>query len=151
MAEPLTIVSLAIGGWGAGLSTVLGVRQVRHDRRTLGVRCEVGYAARQHRGLQEVVTVTAVNEGHRPVEVLRVSFRLDDGYDVHAMIPADTPQPDLPKLLGDGQSVTLLYAKDLFDRIEKEEGRRVVSAIVTDASGTEFLAPYTSPPSPGVT
>ena len=136
-----TIVSLVIGAWGAGLSTYLAWRMMRRDRRSLKVMCEIGYDARQTRGLQQVIAVTAVNDGHRPVQVTRLVFWLDDGQPIHSMPPADKKQPELPVMLGDGESVTLSYDWEVFRRIEKEEDRKVVRVTVYDAGLNDYNAP----------
>jgi hypothetical protein len=92
----------------------------------------------------KVVEVRAVNDGHRPLEVATVSFRLDNDYDVHVMPAAEVGHPDdLPKLLTDGQSATQLYDLGPFGEMEKE-GRRIVSAVVTDAAGNEYTTAYPS-------
>jgi hypothetical protein len=44
-----------------------------------------------------VISVFAVNEGHRPIEVGGVSFRLEDGYDV--LVVPEIGKPKLPVLL----------------------------------------------------
>jgi hypothetical protein len=143
MAEPLTFVSLGIGAWGATIATGLAVLQERRrERRTLNVTCHVGYMPGTGQRAIAVISVFAVNEGHRPIEVSGVSFRLEDGYDV--LVVPEIGKPKLPVLLGDGQSVVTHYDKATLDGIEKE-GRRVVWAVVWDASRTECTAPYPPP------
>ena len=136
-----TIVSLVIGAWGALLSTYLAVRALRRERRTLKVVSEVGLEVRQNsQNLQEVLAVSAINDGHRPIQVARIVFWLSDGQPIDSMPPADSPQPELPVVLGDGEGVTLTYDWEVFRRIEKEEDRKVVSVSVYDAARTRYDA-----------
>jgi hypothetical protein len=133
--DTVTIVSLVIGAWGALLSSSLAWRAVRRDRRTLKVVSEVGYEVRRNsRGLQEVLAVTAINDAPRPIQVTRVVFWLSDAQPIHSMPPADSPQPELPAVLKDGEGVTLMYDWEAFRQIEKEEDRKVVSVSVYDAT-----------------
>jgi len=140
MAEPLTFISLGIGAWGAGVATVLGVRQVRHDRRTLKVICRWGVASHDDGASEKVVLVRAINEGSRPVELHGVTFRFEDGKELLIM-PVAGPD-DLNKLLGDGQSASFHFAKRALDEAEEAAQSRIVHAVVADASTNEYLAQY---------
>jgi hypothetical protein len=137
----LTIISLAIGGWGAIVATTLAVRQFRRDRRSLKVVCEPGENTSSAEGEgwsfdERLVRVRAINEGRRPVEVRHVRFRTEDGAIVQPVPVAG--QPVLPELLGDGQCVTLLFDMATLEK----DASHLAFAEVVDASQKQYLAPY---------
>lgn len=71
-----------------------------------------GDAAKQPQGMQEVIEVTAVNDGHRPVEVAKVARRDSEmrllslaleqvqRLDARGAEAADRPQPTVPRVSG---------------------------------------------------
>jgi len=81
-----TIVSLVIGAWGAVVATVLGVRELRRDKRRVHVECETrwgkmpvdtrGFGKFSSTALQDelFVRVRVQNLGQRPVEPRHVFF-----------------------------------------------------------------------------
>jgi hypothetical protein len=140
MAEPLTFVSLGIGAWGACVATVLGVRQIRHDRRTLKVICKWGVATDDDGTARKVVLVRAINEGSRPVELHGVTFRFEDGKELLAVPVAG--RDDQNKLLGDGESASFHYDKGTLENAEHEAQTLIAYAVVADASTNVYLAPY---------
>lgn len=50
-----TVVSLAIGAWGATVATILGAREIKHSRRSLKVICRWGVAQHDDDTHQKVV------------------------------------------------------------------------------------------------
>lgn len=140
MAEPLTYLSLGLGAWGTTVATVLGVRQLRHDRRSLKVICRWGVATQDDGTTRKVVLVRAINEGSRPVELHGVTFRFEDGKE---LLPTPIAgRADQNKLLGDGQSASLHYDKGTLEEAEQEAQARLAYAVVADASTNVYLAPY---------
>lgn len=135
-----TVVSLVIGGEGAIVATTLAVQQLRHYRRTVRVECREGVASSADGSTRFIIRVRAINEGRRPVEVRHVCFRTADGRLI-------TPPPvaggrEIPTLLGDGQSATQQFEKDTLERAERDSGVSLAFAVVSDASGNEYLAAY---------
>lgn len=72
----MTIVALGVAAYGAILSTILAIYQVRRDRRKLKVLAKsllwIGTEAGETYYLLEV---RAVNDGHRPIEVRQAVVR----------------------------------------------------------------------------
>jgi hypothetical protein len=137
-----TVVSLVIGGWGAVLATVMRVREMRHDRRSLKVTCIVAYRfPKDDKGeakLQMAISVTAINEGRRPIEVTQVVFRRADGTPgFHSMpIPGDPP---FARLLGDGQASRVYFDKAKLEEWQAMDDSPVRWAVVSDVSGNEYV------------
>lgn len=135
-----TIVSLAIGAWGATVATILGAREIKHSRRSLRVICRWGVAQHDDGTHQKVILVRAINEGSRPIELHGVTFRFADGKELLAVPVAGGD--DLQKLLGDGQSASFHYGRRALEEAEHEAQVRIAYAVVADASTNEYIAPY---------
>lgn len=135
-----TVVSLAIGAWGAAVATILGAREIKRSRRSLKVICRWGVAQHDSGGYQKVILVRAINEGSRPVELHGVTFRFEDGKELMAIPIAGGA--DQNKLLGDGQSASFHYDRGALEEAEHEAQTLIAHAIVSDASTNEYIAPY---------
>jgi hypothetical protein len=139
MAEPLVWASLAIGGGGLGLSLIQERRMRNRDQRSLTIRCRPSFEVVGPHNVVGAITVIAVNDGHRPVEVASVGFEGENGERIPMLPIGDIPWP---VLLTDGKSVEVPFDKDTFDRMLKQEGRRVAQAVVWDAAGARYAAPF---------
>lgn len=135
-----TAISLALGAWGAGLATALGLREVRRDKRKLDVRCHTNTVMHEHREPEPVICVRAVNDGRRPIEVISVRFWLSNG-GVLDLDPMMTGNP-FPILLGDGQGLTLYYEREVLDAMADEQQAVIRYLTVFDASGFPWGADY---------
>jgi hypothetical protein len=93
-------ITLAIAGYGAGLSTYNLVQAVRRDRRQLKVSMSTAlYTYGPDLG-PAMLSIEVVNTGHRPVVVNPPTLRLPDNKTL-ALMGADGIS-DFPKELGDG-------------------------------------------------
>ena len=63
------LLALLIASYGAVLSTILAIRELRKDRRKVRVTCRMALAPSPGGDVWEFVSVEAVNVGHRPVEM----------------------------------------------------------------------------------
>lgn len=138
-----TVVSLAIGAWGAAVATILGAREIKHSRRSLKVICRRGVAQHDDGSYQKVILVRAINEGSRPIELHGVTFRFADGKELLAIPVAG--RDDLQKLLGDGQSASFHYDKRVLEEAEHKAQARIACVVVADASTNEYVVPYELP------
>jgi hypothetical protein len=143
-----TVISLVVGAWGAILATILGVRELRRDRRVVRVSCETLWG-KNHDGADELfVRIRVVNEGHRPVEARHVLFRSRDGR--QAPVPDGLTrgqwQPDnfrqLPRVLGDGESVVVDFETALLEAAQQRLGVTIETVEVMTSVGGPYLAQY---------
>ena len=137
--ETIEIVTIGIALWGAGLSTILALREFTKDRRKVKVYCYIGSMPLLH--LEEphftFVGVDITNTGHRPITIVGVGFELENGI-IYTEIRDSVQKPLLPIRLEDGDSF-----KQIFDYQElkkashefREKGLRFVSISVRDAEG----------------
>ena len=127
-------------------------RDKRLDTRSVTVTCrkaftsipqaylaQAGVMPPQHS--RDVIAVRAVNDAHRPVEIRSVHFRTSVGRTLKAT-PLGGTGNQLPKLLGDGESVTLLFHKATLVQPMLDNDMTITHAVVTDADSNPYAAPY---------
>lgn len=131
------ILTLVIALWGAVLSTILGVHQLRRDR--VQVEVKIGWAMTLSAidSSEEYISIQATNVGHRPVTIASGGF-LTSGDDSILVID-NLPGADvLPKKLEDGDSVTLYFGMNRMSQIEADlfqQDTRLTKAFVKDERG----------------
>jgi hypothetical protein len=131
-----TTVSLVLGVWGAGLSTVLLVRQVRSDRRSVLVRARIGHRTGPDGARHRVLALWITNQGKRPVEIRSVALELINGrFAVFEAIEGDS----LPVRLSDGEGMTLHFQLGQFKRALQNQPAKYI--IATDATGATYTCP----------
>lgn len=133
MSEPTIWIAL----YAAVLSTIIGVHTLRKERRRLKVTCAISLVPDPHNdGVLELVDITAINPGSRPVSINAAGLSLSNGNAILPREHAIGPYP-LPKKLEDGESVSLLIRTSHVREALKEvgEGVRLTKAFVRDAEG----------------
>jgi hypothetical protein len=105
------------------------------------VSCQVSFAPDEFGELEPVAFVSAVNEGHRPVEASSIVFWLSNSEPVWAMPYASIDQPGMPQLLGDGQSMVAAYDWHALSAIAREQDAKVVRVTVFDGGRNKYEAP----------
>lgn len=124
--------------YGAGLATFLGYREIRRERRSVVVFCRpVLEPSPSGRGMEGYIGVRAVNVGHRPVEIIEAWFHWDQ---MSGQVTSVTSPrwPQLPRVLGDGESITVRYDEESFGRLIESNGMphsvRVVDSLDNEYS-----------------
>ena len=134
------ILTLVIAAYAAILSTILGIVQFRRERRAVKVTCRLAVSALPDGQTVELVSIEAVNTGHRPVELHMAGLLMSNG---HSFVQAASRvgRIPLPRKLTDGESVSILLDLDkarLAIRDADIQGLRYMSAFVRDAEGHEY-------------
>jgi hypothetical protein len=142
--SPVDALALFFALWGAILSTVLGVRELRREKRNLRVFLEyvTGYERYQ---------VVIVNTGFRPVTINAVSIEalpaykgapapIDDEMETGPYLTEESEEK-LPATLKDGDALTLEVDHLLQDRVSHGKGR--LDALVYDAEGNLYKSTTT--------
>lgn len=141
-------IALLLGIYGAILSTVLAVRETRRDHRKVKVTCSLGILTGFRFEPIEAIMITVVNVGHRPVEITSAGFNLTDKRIMVVMDDiAPNHQQPLPKMIADGESVTVHKYKDSISGGLEEHWRRagnsdlkITGAYVRDSTGRTYRA-----------
>lgn len=135
------ILTLLVALYGAVPSTVLGVRELRRDRRQVRVACKMALAPNPvGSGVWEFVSVEAVNDGYRPVEVKMAGLLMSSGEFFTQLRSNMGPLP-LPKKLEDGDSIAVHFDYSEVEKALRErssEGVVFTKAVVRDAAGREY-------------
>ena len=128
--------TLLLAIWGAGLSTLLGIRTLWLDRRRLRVSCSAAFASLPTGETCEFIVITAVNVGKRLVEVRTAELLLNNREKYTQPVSRMGPQP-FNRRLEDGESVSFHLDLDelLRSAAKLDRGVRFERAIVTDAEG----------------
>lgn len=109
-----------LGIYSALLSTTLAIREWRKDERKLNVRCEYGSLQGGAFGPpKEVLTIRAVNTGHRPVEIVAAGWEFSDKHTGAAFMDVDGKVP-FPKVIEPGASFSISnYLDSVQSTLEK--------------------------------
>ena len=134
LSEALTLL---IAVYGASLSTVLAVREIRKERRRVAVTCRVALVPAPVEGVWKFVDVSAVNVGHRPVEIRAAGLNMSNGHQFTQLKNNLGPIP-LPKKLEDGDSVSVMFDYVQVEKAAREHQAVFTSAFVRDAEGNEY-------------
>jgi hypothetical protein len=138
----LEAITLLLAIYGAVLSTILAIREIRKDERKILVRCNLVLSTIHLDEVRQHIKISAVNVGHRPVELVSTGLYLSNKL-VFTPMPGGTMNVPLPKKLNDGDSVDILI--DLLKAQKALEEQRAVNhkvipkfAFVRDAEGNEY-------------
>ena len=135
------IITLAIAIYGAFISTILGVKELRRERRSIKIML-------QHVYPQEWATVVVVNNGFRPVTIESIGLSIqgeDPKYKNHyenipfeGLIASDETRGNfpLPCKLDDGESVEIFLSDLIRDEVFGEQ--RKAKIYITDAEGNVY-------------
>lgn len=145
--DTATAITLVIAAWGAGLSTFLAIRELRKDKPRVTVRARIGFIPLgigftvSAEDAPKMLSVTAVNVGHRPVELTGIAFFTDDGQK-WAALPLNMPVGErLPKMLTDGESVTLFFEADEMQATFGD--RELARVVLSDNRDNDYTAEFT--------
>jgi hypothetical protein len=162
------LLTLIVALYGAVLSTILGVREIRRGRRRVRVMCCMALGVAQ-RDVLEFIQVTAVNVGYRPVEIVAAGLLMSDGAELQPEVGDETgfsasPKrmpagvnvqafaelvdggegpSELPKKIGDGESVQVLINYSGVERMLEEQRKKASgvtlrSAFARDSEGNLY-------------
>jgi len=132
------IIAIILGIYSTIVSTILGIREVRRDRRRITVILE--YIAWHERG-----QVTIVNSGHRPITVTEIGMSLffkheGDGYwdrvPRNAMFGQGVEHDSFPVIIRDGESITLPLSDVVSSYLS--ENRMKAKLSVYDVEGNKY-------------
>jgi hypothetical protein len=140
----VAVIALVISAIGLTVSIAVAVRverrEGRRDERLVSVTCRPGAPLHPQPGLPtRVISVRAVNQGHRPVELRAVQF-LTDGGDYFWRPKAGGDE--VPKRISDGESLNVHFDANVIEREAAAAGVQLTHAIVADADANIYAAPY---------
>jgi len=136
------VLTLFVAAYGAVLSTLLAIRQLRAQRRALKVSCRLVVTSQPTGEISELVSIIAVNTGVRPVEV-KMAGLLMSNKDLFTQVASRIGPSPLPKKLEDGESVTIFFDLSkarLSIRDADIPGLRYTRAVVQDAEGRQYTS-----------
>jgi hypothetical protein len=128
------VLTLLLALWGAILSTYLGIREIKKEKKQLLIYLEHVYPA-------EIIQMVVVNIGHRPITLTNagVHLYLDsrkkipyDHLPFTPILPNNEPYP-FPVTLNDGEHITLAYSEELLLSIKRDG--LLANAFVYDVEG----------------
>jgi hypothetical protein len=114
--------------WGAVLSTALAIREVSKDRHKIKIVCEVGIPVWEHgrppdSDRYDMAIITAINVGHRPVEITGIGFVLTNKNQLVSIEDVVGNRP-LPRMLAEGERVTMsFYLESIIENIAGDRRR----------------------------
>lgn len=132
------VLTLIFALWGAILSTILGIRELRREKRNLRVFLEFIT-------MYDRYQIVIVNSGYRPVTISRLSINglpaykgAPDPFDGLEIGPFLTEEDEkkLPLTLNDGEAITLEIGHMLQDRVS--HGKGSLEILVYDAEGKVY-------------
>lgn len=121
----LQMITLLIGLYGAILSTVLGLNEIRKAKRTVKVTCGNAYITPLMGTNQptDFISISAVNRGFRPVVIKDADLLLSDKGKLIQPMTSIGKRP-LPKKLEDGEDVTIYLdmerMRQLFQKVRSK-------------------------------
>ena len=92
-------------------------------------------------GTHTLIEVSAVNNGHRPVEIRAVHFLTSTGRQCVGR-PSRGSGDKLPKHIADGESANVFFRKDALDGAAAKDAGTITSVIVTDAESHTYEGNY---------
>jgi hypothetical protein len=134
------ILTLVVAVYAAILSTILGAAQFRREKRRIKVSCRLAVTALPAGESVELVSIEAVNTGHRPIEIRMAGLLMSNGH-LFTQVASRLGPTLLPKKLYDGDSVAVFFDLDkakLAIRDADIPGLRFTRALVRDAEGREY-------------
>jgi hypothetical protein len=145
MNESLTtsdVLTLLIALYGAVLSTVLALKELRKDKRQVKVTCRMALAPSPVGDVWEFISVEAVNTGHRPVEITMAGLLMKNG-DLFTQVVSKAGRNPLPKKIEDGERVTVLFDYPELKKAlgeQRDPENRLTKAVVHDAEGNKYTS-----------
>ncbi len=135
------LLTFLIALYGAIVSTVLAIKELRKENRRVRVSCMMAMAPSPSGQMWEFVALKAVNIGHRPVQITIAGLILSNVYLVMQVASNIGPSP-LPKKLEDGDSVTVMLDFDEIVKTSNEKGKNAfyTKAVMQDAEGRQYAA-----------
>ncbi len=139
------IIALIIAGYGAVVSTILGINELRKSRRALRVTCRLAeslpviiysYVDRlEPREANKVfeLEVTALNNGPRPIQITKVGLKMSDDH-----LFTSRYGEALPKKLEFSDSFGVKFSISEMEKEAKERGKVFTRAVVIDAEDKEY-------------
>jgi len=136
------LVTLLLALYGTVVSTTLAFREMRKDRRGIRVICRLGPLVGPSGPISDVVSIQAVNIGHRPVTISGAGFLFSNDLQMTPFGDVTGRYP-FPKRLTDGETVSLhIAASDVKDalRAQRERDPDVAykTIFVRDAEGKSY-------------
>jgi len=129
---------LLIALYGAALSTVLAVREIKREKRQIQVTCKMTLVPAPTGGVWEFVKIHAVNTGHRPVQITSAGLNMSNGYQFIQLRSNMGPIP-LPKKIDDHDDVSVFFDYPVVERALRENPNAAfTSAFVRDTEGNEY-------------
>ena len=142
IALVIAAFSLLVAAGSLKVSRRADAREQSRDTRSVNVMCLPGYNTDPPPGVPlRIITVRAVNEGHRPIEIRAVQFQTADG---GFFWPPKVAGDEVSKVLGDGQSINVHFDRDAIEQVAAEQGVTLAHAAVYDAAGNGYTTPYPS-------
>lgn len=138
MPDMAAWAALAIGSYGAGLSTYTAVARRRDSKRELARVVDVIVRTRVVAGppTLPVTAILAYNRERRPVQIVRAGALMTNGI----LIWHGPETPGLPATLGDGEGVEIRLPDDWFWLITGTTQAEVGRFVVADAGGTQYFS-----------
>ena len=148
MDIPFVITTL-LAIWGAVISTILLIREFSKDRIKVKLTCQAGFVVPPAVTFaepepEEVLTITAINVGHRQVQISGMGLSLSNDMLQIALMSINGDMP-LPKLLTEGESVSIVLHMDgvIQDmekarRGNKQDGILLQYAYAEDSTGRKW-------------
>ncbi len=133
--DSLDLILLSIATWGAILSSYLGIRELRRERRHIRVYLD-------HIEWVERFQMIVVNTGHRPVTIVDVAIRPinelapSENRPIYPSIEEGKNSTSVPILLNDGDAVSFLMPEHVVHVIYSKDLKFV--AYARDAEGKEY-------------
>ncbi len=144
----ITITGQVIAWYGAILSSVLAVVTILRylgERVQIKVSAEQNYLVTPGADTEELILLSAVNIGKRPVTLVSGSLLLANRGQMLPTAPSYFGKP-LPLKLEEGDVCTLYIHADEARRGEREEKSKVVAVVFRDAAGRKFKSKFHTRP-----
>jgi hypothetical protein len=137
-----SVLTALVAVYAAVVSTVLGVREIRREKRSLIVRCSMVSAPHPRGGTWELLAVSIVNSGHRPVQIDNVGLLSSQGHHIVQVGGSKVAGTKLPIRLGDGEGITeFIDVETLADKLNEDDSITAYRHVyVLDAEGREYRA-----------
>jgi hypothetical protein len=135
------IITIILAAYAAILSTILGLTELRKNRRSLTVSLEIG-------NFNTRANLRLVNSGTRPITVISVAMQIRGDFDNRnppywKWVPStdlferDPNGPDLlPVHLSDGEQAKFSLTKFTSEKLVKNQMK--ANVIIQDADGNEY-------------
>jgi hypothetical protein len=127
--------------WGAGLATLLGIRELQKEKRQ--IRVYIDFLP-----WYSIYEISIVNIGLRPVNIVSACVHLKpkdksqygifEGRPFEPELFVKDKQPLLPVRLNDGENITLVMGKEFLE--PASSGQFEIMAYARDAEGNTYIS-----------